>query len=148
GSHSGYNVLRAMVAPLAHGGRFFARVVQTGGHRSSILAVQEGRADVCAVDCVTHALLARHAPATLAGTRVLCESLSAPGLPFVTAGTADDDRIERLRAGLFAALADPSLAAARDALLIVGAEVLPLEAYDVMPQMAREAAAAGYRAIA
>jgi ABC-type phosphate/phosphonate transport system substrate-binding protein len=151
-SQSGYNVLRAMVAPLARpgtqGGRFFGATIETGSHRASITAVGEGRADLCAVDCVTHTMLARHAPAALAGTRVLGETPSAPGLPFVTAGTASDELVVRLQAGLARALADPTLAAARDDLLIAGAEALPLAAYDVLVEMESTASAAGYATLA
>lgn len=147
-SQSGYNVLRAMVAPLARGGRFFGATIESGGHRASIAAVREGKADLCAVDGVTHALLARHAPGALAGTRVLAESPSAPGLPFVTAGGASDDLVERLRAGLDRALADASLAAARDDLLIVGAELVPLAPYDALVEMETSAQTAGYATLA
>ena len=147
-SQSGYNVLRAMVAPLAcpgkQGGRFFGSTIETGGHRASLTAVGQGHADLCAVDCVTHAMLARHAPDALAGTRVLGESPSAPGLPFVTAGVASDDLVARLQAGLARALADPTLATVRDDLLIAGAEALPLKAYDVLVEMEAAAVAAGY----
>ncbi|MGE0653812.1 MAG: phosphate/phosphite/phosphonate ABC transporter substrate-binding protein [Alphaproteobacteria bacterium] len=147
-SQSGYNVLRAMAAPLARGARFFASATETGGHRASIAAVARGEADLCAVDCVTHALLARHAPSALSGTRVLGESPPAPGLPYVTAGDADDDLVARLRAGLDRALADPSLVAARDDLLIVGAEALPLTAYGVLVEMETAAMETGYATLA
>lgn len=143
-SQSGYNVLRAMVAPLAQGGKFFASTTATGGHRASIAAVASSAADLCAVDCVTHALLRLHAPTALAGTRVLCTTPSAPSLPYVTAGGAGDDLVEALRAGLDRALTDTSLAAARDDLRIAGAEVLPLAAYDVMLEMEQAAVKAGY----
>lgn len=147
-SQSGYSALRAMVAPLAQGGRFFGGRVESGAHRASIAAVREGRADLCAVDCVTHALLALHAPEALAGTRVLGETPRAPGLPYVTTGSASDELAEALRAGLDRALTDTSLAAARDDLLIAGAEVLPLAAYDALIEMESAAEAAGYATLA
>lgn len=143
-SHSGCNVLRHMLAPLAAGGRYLGGVVLTGSHRQSLAAVAAGVADLAAIDCVSHALLARHAPSALAGTRVLCASPPAPGLPYVTHDDADDGLVARLRAGLAAALADPRLAPARDALLIAGMEVLPLEAYAAIPAMRRAAEALGY----
>jgi hypothetical protein len=89
-----------------------------------------------------------HAPDSLAGTRILCTSPSAPSLPYITAGGAGDDLVEALRAGLDRALTDVSLAAARDDLRIAGAEVLPLAAYDVMLEMERSAIAAGYATLA
>ncbi|MGH6947865.1 MAG: phosphate/phosphite/phosphonate ABC transporter substrate-binding protein, partial [Kiloniellales bacterium] len=78
-SHSGANALRALVAPLAAGQRFFANVLETGGHLASLAAVTEGSADVCAVDCVTFALLARYRPAALATLRVFARTPLAPG---------------------------------------------------------------------
>jgi len=143
-SQSGYNALRASLAPHARDGRFLARVVETGEHVRSVAAVITGEADVCAVDCVTHALLARYRPAALEGSRVLACTGAAPALPYVTRGTASEDDLRRLRAGLRAALADPDLAGAREALLIAGAEVLPESAYRRIVEMESDARAAGY----
>jgi ABC-type phosphate/phosphonate transport system substrate-binding protein len=128
-SHSGWSVLRAMAAPLAAGGRFFAQVVVTGSHAASLGAVAAGRADVAAIDAVTHALLARHRPSSLAGSRILERSPRAPGLPYVTRADAPPGLHERLREGVAEALAEPALAGCRETLLIGGAEILPLEAY-------------------
>jgi ABC-type phosphate/phosphonate transport system substrate-binding protein len=147
-SQSGYSALRALVAPLSAAGRFFGAVEVTGGHRASIERVAAGRADVAAVDCVTHALLARHCPSALDGTRVLCRTASAPGLPYVTSGAASDDLIARLRAGLARAFADPDLEPARAALLLAGFEALPLAAYDRIAEIEAEALARGYAEVA
>ena len=102
----------------------FGHIVLTGSHRESIRSVREGRADVCAVDCVSHALLGDRAPGELAGTRVLERSPLAPALPFITGAATTPDELVRLRNGLFAALADPCLADARAALRLTGASVL------------------------
>jgi hypothetical protein len=147
-SQSGYNALRALVAPLSRGGRFFGRVVMSGGHRESLALVAAGEADVAAIDCVTHALLARHAPTALAGTRVLCHSAAAPGLPYVTAAGADVTLLRRLRAGLRRAFDDPGLAAVRDDLLLAGMEVLPLAAYGRIAELEAAAGALGYAELA
>ena len=141
-SHSGHTALRHAIAPLAEGqGRFFRVVEVSGSHADSLARVRSGRADCTSVDCVTYALLARHRPAALTGLRVLVESAPAPGLPYVTAAGADDDLLARLRGGLRQALGDPALAAARDALLIEGIEVLPRRAYARIEAMEAEAAA-------
>jgi ABC-type phosphate/phosphonate transport system substrate-binding protein len=136
-SHSGWSVLRAMAAPLAAGGRFFAEVLVTGSHAASLDAVVSGRADVAAIDAVTHALLARHRPASLAGSRILARSPRAPGLPYVARADAAPDLRARLREGVAEALADPSLAGCRETLLILGAEILPLEAYGRIREIAQ-----------
>ncbi|WP_162913354.1 PhnD/SsuA/transferrin family substrate-binding protein [Rhodospirillaceae bacterium SYSU D60014] len=147
-SQSGYNALRTLVAPLSRDGRFFSQVVASGSHRASLGLVASGAADVAAIDCVTHALLARHSPAVLDGTRVLCETAAAPGLPYVTAISADEERLRRLRAGLRRALDDPDLAAARDALLLADAEVLPLATYDRILELKMAAVGHGYHDLA
>ena len=136
-SHSGWSVLRAMAAPLTTGGKFFARLVVTGSHAASLEAVASGRADVAAIDAVTYALLARHRPSSLAGSRILERSPRAPGLPYVARADAAPDLQARLREGVAEALADPTLAGCREALLIVGAEILPLEAYGRIREIAR-----------
>lgn len=143
-SHSGCNVLRRMVAPLARGKPFFASVIETGSHPASLEAVAAGRADLCAVDAVTHALLARHAPNRLDGTRVLGVSPSAPGLPYVAGARVTEQHVRLMRAAIRAALEDPALASPREALLIAGVQELPLEAYDEIVTMKREAVAMGY----
>ncbi len=147
-SQSGYNVLRAMIAPLAGGPPFFERVLPTGSHGESARAVGQRRADVCAIDCVTYALMQRYVPALLAGTRTLTWSPKAPGLPYVTRVGLDSETLVRMRAALTQALADPTLAGARDALLIADMVELPLAAYDAIPAMEADARQLGYPALA
>lgn len=143
-SQSGYNALRAAVAPLAGGGRFFARTVRTGAHAASIEAVRDGRADVCSVDCVTWALLARYRPSVLTGLRVLAFTQRMPGLPFVTAGDCSDASLDAIRRALERAFARRELAETREALLISGLSVQSADAYEPLLAMERAAAASGY----
>jgi ABC-type phosphate/phosphonate transport system substrate-binding protein len=147
-SQSGCNALRCLVATVAKDGRFFGSVSITGGHRASLALVASGQADVAAIDCVTHGLLARHRPQALAGTRTLCRTTSAPGLPYVTRAPAGEDLLRRLRGGLERAFVDAHLAEARGVLLLEGAVVLPLAAYDRIGEMENSAIAAGYPKVA
>jgi ABC-type phosphate/phosphonate transport system substrate-binding protein len=146
-SHSGANALRALIAPLSRAGRFFAEVVESGSHAASLALVQERRADVAAIDCVSHALLARHRPAALAGTRVFCRTAGAPAPPFVTRKSAGAELVARLREALRCAFADPALARAREDLLLDGTELLPPAAYARIAAFARFAARHGYPAL-
>jgi ABC-type phosphate/phosphonate transport system substrate-binding protein len=143
-SHSGANALRALVAPLADGGRFFGAVRVTGAHRASLDLVLKGEADGMAMDCVLHGLLAMHRPAALEGTRILAVTEAAPAPPLVTSATADRDRVERIRAALLAALADPDSAEPRAALLIERLAVLPRAAYQRIVEIEAEALRYGY----
>ena len=49
-------------------------------------------------------------PEELRGTRILTSSPTAPGMPYVTGAATSDDDIAKMRDGLRAAIADPSLA--------------------------------------
>lgn len=147
-SQSGYNALRHSVMDFAEEGRFFGGVGLTGSHRASLQAVAAGEADLCAVDCVTYALLQRTEPELTRRLRVLASSASAPALPYITRRDIADDDLQRLRAGLARACADPALAEARVALLLTGVVVLPLSAYDRIRDMEAAAAAAGCLALA
>ena len=92
-------------------------------------ASRPGDADACAVDCVTHALLSDHALEELRGTRILASSPTAPAMPFVTGAATSAEDVEKMRDGLLAAIADPSLAPARKELRLTGASVLTDEDY-------------------
>ena len=128
-SQSGYNGLRALVAPLASDGRFFGRTMETGAHRRSLRAVASGEADLAAIDVVTLALVASQAPTEVSGLRILCHTAAVPGLPLVTAAGTPDDELMRLRGAVHAACAS---SAAAGALLLSGSVVLPDRAYEVI----------------
>ena len=143
-SQSGMSALRAVVAPHHRDGKFFSEVVVTGNHRASMAAIREGRADVAAIDCVSHAMAARHAPVHLQGLRILMASPAVPSLPYVTALIRNDDTVARLRAGLKSAIADASLTTVRDDLLIVDFAILEVEDYAPIDLMESRAAEQGY----
>jgi ABC-type phosphate/phosphonate transport system substrate-binding protein len=143
-SQSGYNTLRALVAPLARQGRFFAGSIASGSHRSSIELVAGGQADLAAIDCVSYALLQRHDPQALAGIQVIGRSEEAPALPLITSVGTSAETLALLRAGLKAAMQAPELAAARTELLIEGFVELPLAAYDSCLTMQASALQLGY----
>ena len=143
-SQSGFSALRHAVAGLAEEGRFFGEVRLSGSHRNSLRMVATGEADVCAVDTVTHHLLQRSEPELTGAVRVLAASAAAPALPYISRRGLPDAELERLRAGLRRAIADPALAEARADLLLADIVVKPLSAYDRILELEDAAAAAGY----
>ena len=128
-SWSGYRVWRRILSASVDVEEMFGDIVITGSHRESVRSIREGRADLCAVDCVSHALLDRASPDELAATRILGRSPLQPALPFITGRATTEGELTRIREGLFAALADPGLAEARSALLLAGASVLTEATY-------------------
>ncbi len=143
-SHSGMNVWHAVLAERHVGGRFFSEVKVSGSHVESLAALRSGDADVAAVDCITHRLLACERPAALVGTRILFQSELAPVPPFVTAADASDELVDLLRRALRDVMAAPSLADVRRRLLLRGCEVLPRSAYEEIARIDARARALGY----
>ena len=142
-SNSGANLLRALVAPLAAGGRFFGAAVETGSHRESARLVVAGGADLAAIDAVTYAHLEREVPATTARLRTLAWTLPSPGLPFVTARTTPHREVRLLREAIVQAIAMLPADDA-DTLLLDGAAILDPRRYDTLRTIERRAATAGY----
>lgn len=144
GSQSGYNSLRAVVAPLADGGTFFAEVLQSGSHRNSMHMVAQGDAECAAIDTVCWALTLDAEPDLAAWLKRLCATPSLPGLPFITAASTSDGDLAILRTTLNDTLADPALGADLATLRLSGATVLPDTAYDTCLRMEQDAIDAGY----
>lgn len=139
-SHSGYNILRAMVAPLAVNGTFFARVLISGSHRQSLAWVRDGRAAIAAIDCVTWALLKRQRPAELRGIKVIEDTPSAPGLPLITAAATPPALLTLLRQALRQTVQDPANRTICDALLIRDFRPVSRADYQPIEHMREQAA--------
>jgi ABC-type phosphate/phosphonate transport system substrate-binding protein len=147
-SNSGMNLLRTAVAPLAYGKPFFSDVIVTGGHLGSIAAVRDDRADVATIDSITWGLHARHAPEKISGVRILAETPTGPGLPYITRYDASDAEVTALRDAISGALGDPSVKDAVEVLGITGIEVLDDGDYAELERFRDEALRLGYPKVA
>lgn len=74
----------------------FASRGESGGHRSSIIAIAEGRADIAAIDCESWALAQRFEPAAK-GVRVVGWTARRKGLPYITARTMPETIVAAMR---------------------------------------------------
>jgi ABC-type phosphate/phosphonate transport system substrate-binding protein len=74
----------------------FVSRAESGGHRSSIVAIAEGRADIAAIDCQSWALAQRFEPAAR-DVQVVGWTARRKGLPFITARTTPDRTIAAMR---------------------------------------------------
>lgn len=126
-SMSGMLALKLVFAPHAVDGRFFSDVVKSGSHIKSMIAVRDGKADICTIDSVCVALARRYRPDYLEGLVEIARSPMVPGLPYVT---ADRRAASALRHALDKAFADAALAAAREALFLDRHSILAADAYD------------------
>lgn len=71
----------------------------SGGHRGSIVAVAEGRADIAAIDCESWALAQRFEPAARK-VAIVGWTARRKGLPFITARTTPDKTVRAMREAL------------------------------------------------
>jgi ABC-type phosphate/phosphonate transport system substrate-binding protein len=147
-SNTGMNLARLAFAPFATEGRFLGEIVETGGHAASLAWLARGQAEVTAIDCVSYALLARHRPELAAETRILGRTAQSPTLPFVTARAQSPAIIRALREALAAALADPALAASREALFLTGMAPADATDYAILLDYQDRAANLGYPLLA
>lgn len=147
-SNSGMNLFRVTIAPIARGRAFFAQVTVTGSHERSLEAVRDGAVDVAAIDCVSFGLLGRGRLDLIQSVDVIARSPFSPGLPFIMSAGLAKTSLDAVRAALFATLADPALAAAREALELVGAVVVGDNDYCRVARIEQRAVAAGYPTLA
>jgi ABC-type phosphate/phosphonate transport system substrate-binding protein len=146
-SNSGMSLLRAAVAPLAAGGRFFGSVVMSGSHLRSVQMVASGEADIAAIDCVSFAHFQRLYPAVVGQLRILSWTPSGPSLPFITARSASDETVRMLRSALADVFDDDGLAPVREQLLLSGVDLQPTEGFDEVLALERRAVEEGYPTI-
>lgn len=96
-SLSGY---RTLANTLARGGLTAGQVgswLETGGHRASIVAVAEGRADLASIDALSWQLALDHEPAAKM-LHVVGWTDELPALPFVTAKKNSERVVDVLQA--------------------------------------------------
>lgn len=98
-SMSGMLALGRDLAALGFGMEVFSQTIETGGHRASIVAVAEGRADACAVDCRSLDLARRFEKRT-AEVAVVGWTAKRKGLPLITSRHTPAPVVARMRAAL------------------------------------------------
>lgn len=124
-SNSGMNLLRASLAPLSGGARFFRSVTFSGSHTRSIELIAAGEADVAAIDCVTFEHLRRTRSELVSQVRIVDWTPPSPCLPFVISQQASETTVAAVRNALEAVCADPTLAPVRDTLLLESVDLTP-----------------------
>lgn len=95
-SMSGSIGLTRDLEALGEGLDIFSTRSESGGHRASIVAIAEGRADIAAIDCRSWALAQRFEPAAEA-VAVVGWTRRRKGLPFITARTTPEKIVAALR---------------------------------------------------
>jgi len=98
-SMSGLLALERDLQAIGESLSIFPERIETGSHRASALAVAEGRADVCAVDCRSWTMMRRFHPVSGELT-VVGWTARRPGLPFITSRWTSREHLAVLRRAL------------------------------------------------
>ena len=98
-SMSGIVALTRDLDAAGHSLTTFSERIETAAHRASIVAVADGRADVCAIDCRSWHLARLHEPRA-ADVVVVGWTARRKGLPYITSRHTQPDTVARLRAAL------------------------------------------------
>lgn len=96
-SMSGYLALARDLDAVGEGMSIFPEYVITGSHRASVIAVADGIADVCAIDCRSWKLAQLHEPRAGA-VEVVGWTAKRKGLPFITSKATPPDVVAALQA--------------------------------------------------
>src|SRR6266508_131834 len=150
-SQSGFNAVRHHLLGYRHDKSerlFAASIGPLATPRRVIDAVLERAIDVGPLDSYVHDLLQRHEPGTAAKLRTIESTVMTPIPPLIASRATPPDPIERLRRTLLAAATEPEAASILESLLLAGFALVEAADYDRLLLQAREAAAAGYAALA
>lgn len=95
-SMSGWFGINRDLDAVGEGIGIFSERIETGGHRNSIIAIAEGRADVATIDCRSWKLAQRHEPRA-AEVQVVGWTALRKGLPMITSRHTPPEVVEKLK---------------------------------------------------
>jgi ABC-type phosphate/phosphonate transport system substrate-binding protein len=95
-SMSGIIALTRDLEAMGETSGIFSGRLETGSHRASIIAVAEGRADVCAIDCKSWQLAQRYEPRA-ADLKVVGWTGRRLGLPLITSNHTPPEIVRKLK---------------------------------------------------
>lgn len=102
-SNSGMNVLRAEILELIEDEKnFFDSVQYSDSHMNSLKMIQNKKADMAAIDCVTFAYIQKYAPEHCQNIKIIGKSQQTFALPFIASSFVS----KQLKQNLFIALRD------------------------------------------
>ena len=82
-SNSGMNVLRYEISKVAHGNRFFSRIIMSDSHLNSMNKIITGEAEIAAIDAVTWDFAKRENLYDFSKIKIIQQTIKTPGLPFI-----------------------------------------------------------------
>jgi len=147
-SNTGMNLLRASIAKIGGKAPFYSKIIETGSHRKSLMMVARDEAQVAAIDCVSFAHFTKLEPALIEKIRVIGQTPLTPSLPFITSGETSAEYLDHLRGALIDLVRQTPRPPCLNTLMIRDIVILPPSAYDLILELERESARAGYPILA
>lgn len=138
-SHSGFNVLRYRLATMGESESFFARIIKSGSHQTSLRMILDGEADVSAIDSTVLEMECRRNPGIGPQIRVLDSIGPSPIPPWVVLKDLPETLKQELRQTLLQMHTDPE-----GAEILAAAEIERFSQvedcdYDAIRKMVRQA---------
>ena len=130
-SLSGWCSLGAALSDVTSDANFVRPYLVGGGHVGSLQMLQDGIADVAAIDPATYQILSRVRPALVRGLRVIGSGPLVPATPLIVSKT-HKSQLADLRAAMHTVVADPQLADEMAAIGIVGFVDLDGAEYEIV----------------
>lgn len=146
-SQSGFNALRALIAPLARCGCFFSGAHASGSHQNSMQLVASGKADLAAIDRASFAFIKRDHPELARKLRIITRTADVPALPFVTHKSHDRKRTRMIANALIEAISEPACAPHLAQLGISGLQPVRFASYQPICDQQAFALAHGYASL-
>jgi ABC-type phosphate/phosphonate transport system substrate-binding protein len=110
---------------------FFAKIIESGGHRNSARMVADGSAEVAAIDAVCWDMLRKFEVETSNRLRVVGWTAKRPSLPMITSLSTSDTTLNLLRKTLKTVSQMPEA----HALGITGFVELPISDYHALSML-------------
>lgn len=107
GSHSGYNLVRSVLAARGERDGFFSRAVESGSHQESLQMILRGEVDASAIDCTVLELEMRRDPALGQRLRVIETLGPSPIPPWVAPASSPAGLRAKLRELMLGMAGDP-----------------------------------------
>lgn len=134
-SQSGYNIFKAVIAPLTQDKPFFGQAIATGSHIASVQAVVAGQADIATIDCVSLAFFKQQQPELIAQLKIIGRTPHSIGLPLITSIQTTDEQVKLMQQALAAMVADETQQPTLREMKIIGFEATTLANYEICRQL-------------
>lgn len=144
-SNSGMNVLRYAISQITSQPSFFAKRLVSGGHWKSMQLVADQHAHIAAIDVISYALIGEIDPSLIKRLKIIGQSVSTMGLPFICTKKADINDLQLCQA--MNAAVKQMRPNSRELLHLQGFKAVNRNDYDLIELIEQKAISAGFSSL-